>query len=80
VTPGASTVVSQSYPNFEILGYTSSFNQSGSWLQETDIWLTGSPITSSDMIIYRLERGTGSADTAVGAIAVVNNIFEWVRG
>lgn len=80
VTPGTSTVVTASSPNFEALGISASFQQSASWLQETTIWLTGSPVTASDLLIYKLERGTGSADTAVGPIALVNTTFEWVKG
>jgi hypothetical protein len=77
ITPGSSTVVTQSVPNISLIGVTSSFTQDGGILQQTQFWLTGSPITSSDFLIYKLERHTGSADTAVGAIAVVSNTFEW---
>lgn len=80
ITPGDFTNVSASTPTLTIPITTSlSSSQAAGYLVEQSVWLTGSAhaISGSDFMIYRLERDSGSADTATGSVALVSNMVDF---
>lgn len=78
ITQGTTASISSIVPQLQIsLTHSFGLNQSASWLREESVFLTGSTLTGGDLVIYKLNRISGSADTATGSIAVVANMLEW---
>jgi hypothetical protein len=79
VTPGDLTSVSQSVVTLRVPLTASVLNMGAGYLAEQFVWLTGSvdPVAPGDFMIYRLERTTGSIDTASGSMALVTNMITY---
>jgi hypothetical protein len=79
VTPGDLTSVSQSAVTLQVPLTASVLDLGAGYLIERSVWLTGSahPIAPGDLMIYRLERTTGSVDTASGSMALVTNMVTY---
>jgi len=78
ISNGATASVYTILPQLQVsLTHSLDFNQSASWLREESVYLTGSNLQGGDLVIYKLSRVSGSANTATGSIAVVSNMLEW---
>jgi hypothetical protein len=78
ISNGATASVYTTSPQLQVsLTHSLDLNQSSSWLREENVYITGSNLQGGDLVIYKLSRVSGSADTATGSIAVVSNMLQW---
>lgn len=75
ITASAEVNVTGSTPQINVpLSHSFAADQPGGWLREVSLDLTGSAVTSSAFLFYKINRVGG---TMTGSVAMVSNMLEW---